>query len=115
LQSGDGDWAGGIVGLERNYEVVEDLTKECEYLLEVLKTMDASVYKSAVMAKTEFKLKVLRSGKSEEEMKEEIGFGELEEVHAVVRGELELIKKLGKAWFSSPAPALPPYGPDVSS
>jgi hypothetical protein len=27
------------------------------------------LYKSAVMAKTEFKLKVLRSGKSEEEMK----------------------------------------------
>ena len=28
-------------------------------------------------------------------MKEAIGFGELEEVHAVVRGELELIKNLG--------------------
>ena len=38
---------------------------ECHYLAHVY----YSVYKSAVMAKTEFKLKVLRSGKSEEEMK----------------------------------------------
>ena len=41
LQSGEGEWAGGIVGLERNYEVVEELTAECEYLMQVLKTMDA--------------------------------------------------------------------------
>lgn len=41
------------------------------------------------------KLGVLKSGVSEDEMKQAIGFGELEEVHAVVRGELELIKKLG--------------------
>ena len=41
LLSGEGDWAGGIVGLERNYEVVEDLTTECEYLVEVLKIMPA--------------------------------------------------------------------------
>lgn len=51
--SGEGEWAGGIVGLERNYNVVEELTAECEYLVEVLKTMDASAYKDAVMAKTE--------------------------------------------------------------
>ncbi len=38
---------------------------ECHYLPHVY----YSVYKSAVMATTEFKLKVLRSGKSEEEMK----------------------------------------------
>ena len=41
LQSGEGEWAGGIVGLERNYEVVEELTAECEYLMEVLKSMEA--------------------------------------------------------------------------
>jgi len=34
--------------------------------------------------------------------------GELEEVHAVVRGELELIKKLGKEWFTTPSPDVPP-------
>jgi len=44
LMSGDGDWAGGIVGLERNYEVVEELITECEYLMEVLKTMPARWY-----------------------------------------------------------------------
>ena len=33
--------------------------------------------------------------------------GELEEVHAVVRGELELIKKLGKEWFTTPTPGVP--------
>ena len=31
-----------------------------------------------------------------------------EEVHAVVRGELELIKKLGKEWFTTPSPDVPP-------
>jgi len=41
LMSGEGNWAGGIVGLERNYEVVEELITECEYLMEVLKTMPA--------------------------------------------------------------------------
>jgi hypothetical protein len=41
------------------------------------------------------KLSVLKSGVPEDEMKAAIGFGELEEVHAVVRGELELIKNLG--------------------
>lgn len=108
LQSGEGEWAGGIVGLERNYEVVEELTAECEYLMEVLKSMEASAYKDAAMAKTEHKLSVLKSGKSEAEMKDAIGFGELEEVHAVVRGELELIKKLGKEWFTTPSPDVPP-------
>merc|ERR1740117_1084059 len=39
LLSGEGDWAGGIVGLERNYEVVEELTAECEYLKKVVETM----------------------------------------------------------------------------
>jgi len=150
LQSGEGEWAGGIVGLERNYEVVEELTAECEYLMEVLKSMEArcslrahvsefvrtgrvrvlsvavplvhsgchtwlwhvagrgdvcantsvvitcvyhmrmslggvpradargpmhSAYKDAAMAKTEHKLSVLKSGKSEAEMKDAIGFG----------------------------------------
>ena len=56
LLSGEGEWAGGIVGLERNYDVVEELTTECEYLVEVLKTMDASPYKDAVLAKTEVSL-----------------------------------------------------------
>ncbi len=42
---------------------------------------------------------VLRSGVSEEEMIEKLDFGPLEEVMAVVRGELELIKKLGKDFF----------------
>ena len=113
--SGEGDWAGGIVGLERNYEVLEDLTAECEYMMEVLKTMPASAYKDAVMAKTEFKLSVLKSGQSEEEMKAAIGFGELEEVHAVVRGELELIKKLGKEWFSTPHPDCPPEELEIAN
>ena len=115
LMSGEGDWAGGIVGLERNYEVLEDLTAECEYMMEVLKTMPASAYKDAVMAKTEFKLSVLKSGQSEEEMKAAIGFGELEEVHAVVRGELELIKKLGKEWFSMPHPDCPPEELEIAN
>jgi len=52
-----------------------------------------------------YQLGVLKSGESEEEMKAAIGFGELEEVHGVVRGELELIKKLGKDWFDTPAVA----------
>jgi hypothetical protein len=34
-----------------------------------------------------------------QEMEEELGFGSLEEVHASVRGELEMIKELGKEWF----------------
>ena len=34
-----------------------------------------SAYKDAAMAKTEHKLSVLKSGKSEEEMKDAIGFG----------------------------------------
>jgi len=108
LLSGEGEWAGGIVGLERNYDVVEELTAECEYLVEVLKTMDASAYKDAVMAKTEHKLGVLKSGVPEDEMKAAIGFGELEEVHAVVRGELDLIKNLGKEWFTTIGPDVPP-------
>ena len=95
--SGEGDWAGGIVGLERNYQVVEELTAECEYL----NSMPASAYKDAMLAKTEHKLGVLKSGKSEDEMKEALAFGELEEVHAAVRGELELIKALGKEWFTT--------------
>jgi len=41
----------------------------CAYVMNDLALVYYSVYKSAVMAKTEFKLKVLRSGKSEEEMK----------------------------------------------
>lgn len=101
LMSGEGDWAGGIVGLERNYQVVEELTAECEYLLQVLNSMPASAYKDAMLAKTEHKLGVLKSGKSEDEMKEALAFGELEEVHAAVRGELELIKALGKEWFTT--------------
>ena len=46
MQSGEGEWAGGLVGLERNYEVVEELTAECEYLMQVLKTMDARCARS---------------------------------------------------------------------
>ncbi len=34
-----------------------------------------SAYKDAAMAKTEHKLSVLKSGKSEQEMKDAIGFG----------------------------------------
>merc|ERR1719478_340719 len=91
------------------------MTGEGEYMMEVLKTMPASAYKDAVMAKTEFKLSVLKSGQSEEEMKAAIGFGELEEVHAVVRGELELIKKLGKEWFTMPHPDCPPEELEIAN
>ena len=48
------------------------------------------------------KRQVLKSGKSQEEMEEEFAFGPLEEVHAATRGELELIKTLGKSWFDAP-------------
>jgi hypothetical protein len=119
MLTGEGDWAGGLVGLERNPEVVKDLTALCEYALEVFKTMPESQYRSDVEKRTNFKLKVptvlycarraradpavsvqvLRSGVSEEEMIEKLDFGPLEEVMAVVRGELELIKKLGKDFF----------------
>ena len=58
MLTGDGDWAGGIVGLERNPDVVKDLTSLCEYMLEVLKTMPESDYRSSVEKRTNFKLKV---------------------------------------------------------
>jgi hypothetical protein len=59
MLTGEGDWAGGIVGLERNPEVVKDLTGLCDYVLEVLKTMPESQYRSDVEKRTNFKLKVL--------------------------------------------------------
>mmetsp|Transcript_14220 Transcript_14220/g.34785 ORF Transcript_14220/g.34785 Transcript_14220/m.34785 type:complete len:170 (-) Transcript_14220:220-729(-) len=102
LLSGNHPWAGNLVGLEPNPEVIEDLTEMLEYTIKVLNSMNDSEYKRQVMQRTEFKLKVLKSGKTKEEMEEEIGFGVLEEVHAATRGELELIKALGKDWFDSP-------------
>jgi hypothetical protein len=59
LLTGEGDWAGGLVGLERNPEVVKDLTALSEYTLEVLKTMPESAYRTEIEKRTNFKLKVL--------------------------------------------------------
>ena len=44
-----------------------------------------------------------------------IACAQLEEVHAVVRGELELIKKLGKEWFSTPHPDCPPEELEIAN
>ena len=60
MLTGEGDWAGGIVGLERNPDVVKDLTALCEYALEVLKTMPESAYRSDIEKRTNFKLKVYK-------------------------------------------------------
>ncbi|EKX39979.1 hypothetical protein GUITHDRAFT_154274 [Guillardia theta CCMP2712] len=108
MLSGDGDWAGGLVGLEKNPDVVQDLTKLCKYLLKVLEEMPDSAFKESNLQRTKWKLSVLESGKSEEEMKEEFGFGELEEIHATTYGVLHMIKQLGKDWFTTPHPAVPP-------
>ena len=59
MMTGEGDWAGGMVGLERNPDVVKDLTAICEYALEVLKTMPESHYRSDVEKRTNLKLQVL--------------------------------------------------------
>jgi hypothetical protein len=58
MLTGEGEWAGGIVGLERNPDVVKDLTALCEYALEVLKTMPESAYRTDVEKRTNLKLKV---------------------------------------------------------
>ncbi len=58
LLTGDHEWAGGIVGLEKNHEVVKDLTDMCDYLVKVLNTMNDSPYKRHVMERTNYKLSV---------------------------------------------------------
>ncbi len=58
LMTGNYEWAGDIVGLEKNPEVVKDLTEMCEYLVKVLTTMSDSPYKRHVMDRTNYKLSV---------------------------------------------------------
>ena len=59
--------------------------------------MPCRTYLNAKLSRDESQ--VLESGKSKEEMEAEFAYGPLEEVHAAVRGELELIKTLGKDFF----------------
>jgi hypothetical protein len=83
-----------------NIHIVSN-TDECTLACTLIYDVDANL-SQVTTNNTIIKRQVLKSGKSQEEMEEEFAFGPLEEVHAATRGELELIKTLGKSWFDAP-------------